>query len=187
MDFLDRASRFVQDVGENVVNSARSVGSSVLNAGSEQRELAGLKVQLDAVNKKLDAYYSRIGRKYVEYMENCATEESFSVEEIVEQMKSDLAQKAEIEAKIAAKEQEIRDMEVERERQRAQERFDREKKKLEDALRMDVITVEEYEEKLAKAQKRLDHFRELRKLELQYTMQIITKEEYEKKVEAILG
>ena len=58
---------------------------------------------------------------------------------------------------------------------------------LDKALEMDIISTEEYEEKLARAQKRLDNFEALKKVELQYQMDIISREEYEEKIRAILG
>lgn len=186
MDLFDKATRIAQNVGENVVNSAKNVGGYIKNTTAEQRELAGLKIQLDTVTKKLDTYYAEIGKKYVEYVENFSAEESFNVDDILEQMKPDLELKAETEGKLAEKEQAARDAETERAKARAQEKFDREKRKLEEALRLDIITVDEYNDKLDLAQKKLDNFDILRKIDLQYDMQIITKEEYEAKVNEIL-
>ncbi len=184
MDLFNKASQIAQSVGENVVNSAKTV-SYKLNASPEQRELAGLKIQLSNVTKKLDTYYTEIGKKYVAYVNDNSTG-TFTVEDIIEKMTPELELVAELEEKIQQKQQEIKDNELERARQKAQDEFDREKEKLETALTIDIITVEEYTEKLETAKKKLDNFDALRKLELQYKMQIITKEEYDAKVSAIL-
>ncbi len=186
MDFFDRASQIAQSVGENVVNSARNVGTTIKYSTPEKRELAGLKVQLECVNKKLDGYYIMIGRRYTEYIENLATENSFDVSDILEDMKPELENKSEIEDAIAKKEQQIKNAEKEAARMKAQEAYEHECQKLENALRMDVITVEEYEEKVALAQKKYENYDILRKLKMQLSMQIITKEEYIEKVKAIL-
>ena len=52
---------------------------------------------------------------------------------------------------------------MERERKKAQEHFDSEKKKLDKARELDVISEEEYDEKLAKAMKKLENFDILKK------------------------
>lgn len=187
-DFFNRASQVAQNVGHNVVNSAKNVGSSIFNTSPEQRELAGLKVQLEAVSKKLEGYYAQIGKKYVEYIENITvTDEPFAVEDILDLMKAEVELKAELENKISEKEKQFRNAEVERARVKAQEEFDREQAKLESALKMEIITVVEFDEKLAVAQKKLDNFDALRKLEIQYNMQIISKDEYDAKVKDILS
>jgi len=49
-----------------------------------------------------------------------------------------------------------------------------------------VISFDEYEEKLAKAQRKFDNFETLKKIQMQYEMDIITKEEYEDKVRNVL-
>ena len=186
MDLFDKATKIAQDVGETVVNSAKNVGDYLKFTSNDQRELAGLKVQLDKVNKSLDSYYAQIGKKYVDYMKNAANEEPFNVDDILQQMDDDFQLKADTEIKIAEKEQAIKDSEKDRAKARAKEKFDREKKKLEEALRLDIISVDEYNEKLDAAQKRYDNFETLRKYEMQYNMQIITKEEYDEKVNELL-
>ena len=184
MDLFNKATQIAQNVSENVVNSAKTV-SYKLNASPEQRELAGLKIQLDSVTKKLDTYYTEIGKRYIEYV-NGGSLEAFDVEDIIAKMNPELELIAELEEKIQNKQQEIKDNELELAKQKAQDEFKKEKDKLETALTLDIITVDEYTEKLETAQKKLDNFDILRKLELQYRMQIITKDEYEEKVNAIL-
>ena len=48
--------------------------------------MAGLKVQLDMINKKLEVYYAAIGKRYVEYVENVTTDSTFDVSDILENM-----------------------------------------------------------------------------------------------------
>ena len=61
-----------------------------------------------------------------------------------------------------------------------------EKRKLDKAKDLDIITDLEYEEKLEKARKRFDNFEMLKKVQMQFEMDIITREEYEEKVRNIL-
>ena len=138
------------------------------------------------INKKLETYYAAIGKRYVEYVENLTTDTTFDVSDILESMKEDLDRKAKAEAAIAEKERSLKDAEAAKAKSMAQEKFDREKKKRERALAMDIITVDEYNEKLAAAQKKLDNYEILKRYEMQLAMQIITKEEYDEKVNEIL-
>lgn len=186
MDLFEKASKAVQNVGENVVNSAKSVGNTIFSTLPEQKDLAGLKIQLNTVTNSLEAYYAQIGRRYMEYIKEYRTE-AFDVNDILNEMSEKLKTKAELESEIEEKELEIKNAVLNREKQKAQEEFDRCKAKLENALTMGIITVDEYQEKLAKAQKKLDNFDILRKIELQYKMQIITKQEYEEKIKNVLG
>ncbi len=186
MDLFDKAAKVAQDVGETVVNSAKSVGDYLKFTNSDQRDYAGLKVQLDKVNKELETYYAQIGKRYVDYVKAPASQGSFNVDDLLDQMESLMELKAETEQKIAEKEQSIRDAEKEKARLKALERFEREKKRLEDALRMDIISVEEYNEKVFIAQKKYENYETLRKYDMQLNMQIITKEEYDAKVNELL-
>ena len=110
MDLFDKAAKVAQDVGETVVNSAKSVGDYLKFTNSDQRDYAGLKVQLDKVNKELETYYAQIGKRYVDYVKAPASQGSFNVDDLLDQMESLMELKAETEQKIAEKEQSIRDI-----------------------------------------------------------------------------
>ena len=176
MDFFDKAT-----------NIAKNVGSTIYNTTKEQSELAGLNVQLSVVEKKLTEDYAEIGRRYVAYIDNCETDDVFDVTDIVERMKPSLEKKTDILSQIAVKEQEIRARNDERNRKKSQAEFDAYKKKLDKALELDVISEEDYERKIAVAQKKLDNYNVLRRIEMQYEMGIITKEECDEKVKEILS
>lgn len=187
MDFFNKASKVAKSVGDNVVSSAKNVGSTIYTSTKEQSELAGLRIQATVVEKQLDAYYAEIGKKYVEYVKQCDMEVAFNVDDIMEQLQPDLDKLTDIKVQIAEKEEQIKQNNLERERKKVQDEFDAVKRKLDKALEMDIITEFEYEEKLATAQKKVDNFEQLHKIELQYEMDIITKEEYDAKVKALLG
>lgn len=175
MDFFDKATR-----------KAKEVGNTIGNVTREQTEAANMKIQRAAVEKRLENHYAEIGRKYVAYIENSYQEDAFDVSDIIEQIKPELERIAEIDEQIRQREQKVRESNIEKDRRKAQEQFDSVQKKLSKALEMDIISTEEYEEKLAKAQRKLDNFEALKKVELQYQMDIISREEYEEKVRAIL-
>lgn len=186
MDFFDKATKVAKDVGNSVKTTAVNVGNSISNITKEQSELAGLKLQKSNIDKKLNSAYAEIGRKYVEYIQQCDTGILFDVSDIVEEMKPDLEKIAELDAQIADMDHQIRQNNLDRERKKAQDIFDSEQKKLDKALDMEIITNEEYNEKLAAAQKKLDHFELLKKIDMQLEMGIISKVEHEEKVRNIL-
>ena len=175
------------DLFDKATNIAKNVGSTIYNTTKEQGELAGLNVQLSVIEKKLAEDYAEIGRRYVAYIENCETDDVFDVNDVVERMKPSLEKKADLLSQIAVKEQEIRARSDERNRKKAQAEFDAYKKKLDKALELDVISEEDYERKIACAQKKLDNYNVLRRIEMQYEMGIITKEECDEKVRDILA
>ena len=67
-----------------------------------------------------------------------------------------------------------------------QREFDAEKSKLDKALKMDVISQEEYNEKLSKESLKLENFDQIRKVKKQYEMDLISKEEMTSKL-LVLG
>ncbi len=186
MDFFDKATRVAKNVGDNVVNSAKSVGTTIYNATKEQSELASLNVQLAAVERKLEADYCEIGKRYVEYIGVCETGAAFDVDDIIAKMQPNLEKKAELKTQICEKETQIKESNAQKAKKKAVEEYEVEKNKLEKALEMDIITKEEYEAKLAAAQKKLDNYEQLRKVKMQLEMDIISRKEYEAKVHEIL-
>ncbi len=106
--------------------------------------------------------------------------------DILEAINPDLEKVSEITEQISQKDQQVRQHSIEKDRKKALDQFESERRKLDKARDLDVITYEEYEEKLAKAQKKFDNFEALKKIQMQYEMDIITREEYEEKVRNVL-
>ncbi len=175
MNLFDKTTRAVKEVGSTIGNATR-----------EQTELANLKIQKAAIEKKLESKYAEIGKRYVTYISDTFQVGAFDVTDILDEMNPDLEKLSEIVEQTTQKEQQVRQNSMERERKKAQEHFDSEKKKLDKARELDVISEEEYDEKLAKAMKKLENFDILKKIQMQYEMEIITREEYEEKVKNIL-
>ena len=187
MDMFEKATRAVKEVGENVIDSARNIGTSIYSSSKEQSELAGIKVQKSVIEKKLQESYAEIGKRYVSYMNHADASDAFDVSDILEVMQPELDKLAEIEAALEEKEQNAKKMEEERRQKRAQDDFNEEKAKLDRALSMDIISQEEYDDKFAVVQKKLDNYEQLRKIDMQLQMGIISKEEHREKISKILG
>ncbi len=182
MDLFNKAAKAAREVGNSVV----SMGNAISGVSKEQTELANLKIQKSVVERKMEGQYAEIGKKYIAYVSNTSNTSPFDVQEVLDAMQPNLEKIAEIDAQIAEKERVIKENNAERDRKRAQEQYEAEKRKLDRAKELDVITEAEYDEKLAAAQKKLDNFELLRRVEMQYDMDIITREEYEEKIRSIL-
>lgn len=171
MDFFDKTSKVVKEIS---------------NVTKEQTELANLKIQKAAIEKKLENQYAAIGKRYVAYIADSFRTTPFDVSDILDAINPDLEKVAEIAEQISQKDQQVRQHSMEKDRKKALDVLENEKRKLDRARDLDVITAEEYVEKLEKAQKKFDNFETLKKIQIQYEMDIITKEEYEEKVKNVL-
>ena len=171
MDLFDKTNRAGKEIG---------------NATREQTELANLKIQKAAIEKRLEGQYAEIGRRYVAYIADTFRTEPFDVTDILDVINPDLEKIAEIVDQVEQKEQQFRQHSIEKDRKKALEQFESEKRKLDKARDLDIISELEYDEKLTKARKRYDNFEMLKKIQMQLEMDIITREEYEEKVQNIL-
>lgn len=126
--------------------------------------------------------------------EDKVTEESdedeepvFDVSDFLTIIKQDQAKKKELENQLAEVEKRAKQNTLLREKTKAEESFEQEKGVLDKALAMEIISKEEYEQKLNIARKKVESFEEIKKIEQQFEMGIITKEEKDEKINAILN
>lgn len=111
----------------------------------------------------------------------------FDVSDFLTIIKQDQAKKKELENQLAEVEKRAKQNTLLREKTKAEESFEQEKGVLDKALAMEIISKEEYEQKLKIARKKVENFEEIKKIEQQFEMGIITKEEKDEKINAILN
>ena len=111
----------------------------------------------------------------------------FDVSDFLTIIKQDQAKKKELENQLAEVEKRAKQNTLLREKTKAEESFEQEKGVLDKALAMEIISKEEYEQKLNIAKKKVENFEEMKKIEQQFEMGIITKEEKDEKINAILN
>lgn len=111
----------------------------------------------------------------------------FDVSDFLTIIKQDQAKKKELENQLAEVEKRAKQNTLLREKTKAEESFEQEKSVLDKALAMEIISKEEYEQKLNIARKKVENFEEIKKIEQQFEMGIITKEEKDEKINAILN
>lgn len=177
MGMFDKIQKTAKSVGSSVSKTAGKMGSNVVVATQEQEEIVSLRSQITVINQELDSAYTQIGRKYVEYVAETNEMPGIDVSDILKMIDPKLTKKQDLEKKIIQLEKEIKQKKVVRERAAAEEEFLAEKQKLDKALAMDLLTQEEYDQRISAARKRVDNFEEIRKVEQQAEMGLITNEE----------
>lgn len=185
MGLFDKVAKTAGSIGSSVATSAAKVGSSAVVATQEQGELVSLKSQINVINQELDAAYAQIGRKFVDYVIESGEMPGIDVSDILKLIDPKLTKKKELEAEIIKIEKEIKEKNVLRDKQQAEANFLKEKEKLDKALAMDLLSQEEYDEKLAVAKKLVDNFEAIRKIEQQAEMGLITEAEKQAKLAAL--
>lgn len=187
MGLFDKVTKTTANIGRSVVSSAAGVGSAAKVAVQEQQELVSLRSQLNVIQKELDASYVQIGRKYVEYVLESGEMPGIDVSDLLKLMDPQLSRQQELEKEIIRVEKEIKEKTAIRDKKQAEEDFLAEKKKLDKALAMEVLTQEEYDVRLAIAKKKVEHFEEIRRIEQQADMGLISKEEKLERINALLN
>ncbi len=182
MALFDKISKTASNVGRSVSKTAGNIGSSAAVATQEQTELVALRSNVNVINQELEAAYTQIGRKYVDYVVETGDMPGINVADTLKMMEPKLEKKNELEKKIIQLEKEIKQKTVLRDKAIEEEKFLEEKQKLDKALGMDLLTQEEYDEKIAIARKRVDNFEAIRKLEQQAEMGLITNAEKDEKI-----
>ena len=184
---FEKATKAVKEVGGNVIDSAKNIGTSIYSTSKEQGEIAGLKVQRSVLEKKLQESYAVIGKRYYEYINNSEGEDSFDVSDVIDKMQPEMEKIKEIDNTLLEKELIEKKLEEERRHKKALDAYESDKAQLDKALRMDILTQEEYDEKMVVVKKKYDNHEQLRKIEMQLQMGIIDREEYELKVNKVLS
>ncbi len=151
--------------------------SSVATVAKEQTELATLKAEINVIDKELNASYSMVGKKFVEYVIETQEMPGIDVSDILKWIDPKVSRKKELEEEIIVVEKRNKEQKLLREKQQAEQEYIEEKEKLDKALAMDIIDEDIYNSKLSVHKKKLDNFEAIRKLELQVDMGIITEEE----------
>ncbi len=174
-------------IGSAAAATATNVGSSVATAAKEHSELAGLKAEINVIEKELDASYVMIGRKYVEYVIESGEMPGIDITDILKMIDPKMTRKQELQEKVIELEKRIKEQDALRDKQAAEAEYIAGKEKLDKALAMGVLDQADYDVKLSALQKKRDNFEIMRKLEQQVQMGIITEEEKNAKLFEILN
>ena len=175
-------AEFVADMDDAEPETAENEAAEATESSEvidEVKEEAIDEVKAEAADETVD-----------EAKEEAADEDEepvFDVSDFLTIIKQDQAKKKELENQLAEVEKRAKQNTLRREKTKAEESFEQEKGVLDKALAMEIISKEEYEQKLNIARKKVENFEEIKKIEQQFEMGIITKEEKDEKINAILN
>lgn len=175
-------AEFVADMDDAEPETAENEAAEATESSEvidEVKEEAIDEVKAEAADETVD-----------EAKEEAADEDEepvFDVSDFLTIIKQDQAKKKELENQLAEVEKRAKQNTLLREKTKAEESFEQEKGVLDKALAMEIISKEEYEQKLNIAKKKVENFEEIKKIEQQFEMGIITKEEKDEKINAILN
>lgn len=165
-------AEFVADMDDAEPETAENEAAEATESSEvidEVKEEAIDEVKAEAADETVD-----------EAKEEAADEDEepvFDVSDFLTIIKQDQAKKKELENQLAEVEKRAKQNTLLREKTKAEESFEQEKGVLDKALAMEIISKEEYEQKLNIARKKVENFEEIKKIEQQFEMGIITKEE----------
>jgi hypothetical protein len=182
MGLFDKVKTVASSVGNAATDAAATVGGTAMTSAKENTKLLAIKGEIAAIDSQLDIAYAQIGKKYVEQAAATGNVTDIGVMDILNTIEPKLDKKAELEDELIKIEKQLKDQLIMTEKANAQRVFDEEKAKLDKALKMGVMTQDEYNEGMAKAQKKLDNFDQIRRLKGQLSMGVITKSEFEAKM-----
>ena len=175
-------AEFVADMDDAEPETAENEAAEATESSEvidEVKEEAIDEVKAEAADETVD-----------EAKEEAADEDEepvFDVSDFLTIIKQDQAKKKELENQLAEVEKRAKQNTLLREKTKAEESFEQEKGVLDKALAMEIISKEEYEQKLNIARKKVENFEEIKKIEQQFEMGIITKEEKDEKINALLN
>ena len=182
MGLFDKVKTVASAVGSAAGDAAANVGGNALTSAKENAKLVALKGEIAAIDSQLDIAYTQIGKKYVEQAAKTGDVSDIGVMDILTGIEPKMNKKTTLEDEIIQIEKELKDQLLMTEKANAQRSFDDEKNKFDKALKMDVMSQDEYDTNMAKAQKKLDNFDAIRRLKQQLSMDIITKSDFEDKM-----
>ena len=183
MAFFDNLKVMTNSVTKSATNLMNSVATEV----KEQDDMARINREMSAIDTEIDAAYTQIGRKYVDYAIKNQEVTGLDVTDLLKILEPKLARKAELDAELIAIQKRLKDMALLQEKNKLESEFPLEKEKLDRALAMDVITQLEYDQKVKQYRKRIDFFNDIKKIEQQFDLGIITTAEKERKLDAIFN
>lgn len=178
----------------NLKNTASSLGkaaSNFVNTGAtdakDAAELDSIKKELASIDSDINSGYTQIGKKYVDYVIKTNEMPGIDVSDVLNMLSPKFERKEELETKLIEIEKRKKDRTLLQEKSAVEAEVQQEVDKLDKALRMDLISQDEYDTKVARLNKRIDNFEAIKKAEQKCSMGITTPAERDAEIEALLS
>ena len=165
MGLFNKIKTQASTIGSNISDSTSKLGSDIATSAKENAKLSAIRAEITSIEGQLNIGYKDIGKKYVEnLLANQGENVEVTLQEPLARIEPLLEKKIELEDEAIEIEKKIKDQIIIQEKAIFQKEYDQEKEKLEKAVKLDVLSKEEMEEKLAKARLKLDNFDSIRSL-----------------------
>ena len=186
MGFFGKLKTQASSIGNSIGDAGSKLSGDILTSSKENAKLIAIKGEIASIDGNLDIAYKEIGKKYVEHIAKTGEYFEIGVKDTLKHIEPKLEKKEELENELIEIEKKLKDQLIMQEKAIFQKEFDEEKGNLDKALKMDIISEDDYKAKLLIIQSKLDNFEEIRKVKKQYEMELITEEELEEKL-SLLG
>lgn len=187
MGLFDRIKTTAAGVGSSLAKGTGKIAGKATVEAKEAAKIVAVKADIAAVQAEIDTGYVAIGKLYVEKLLAGMEITDFGASATLKLLEPKLEKKMALEKELGALEKALADSQVLQERQLVQNEVDEIKAKLDKAKAMGAISDEDYAARLAKANKKLDHFDDIRMLKKQKELGLLTSDEFDAKVNALLA
>jgi len=183
MGLFDNLKAATKATTESLSKAANAAVSTVVTASRENAKLNNIKTEIISIDGELDAAYKQIGEKYVEYVLKTNEMPGIDVSDILKFMEPKLEKKDELKKELIEIEKRLKDQVILQEKSQLEEQFKLQKESLDKALAMNIMSEQEYDEKLMKFRKKIDNFEAIRNTRKQYELRIISYDELQSKIQ----
>jgi len=187
MGLFDRVMTTASGIGSSIAKGATQVAGKATVEAKEQAKIVAVKADIAAVQAEIDTAYVSIGKAYVDAAIAGKEVGDIGAGPTLKLIEPKLEKKMELEKELIELEKALSDSQILQERQLVQAEVDAEKEKLDKAKAMGAITEADYNERLAKAGKKLEHFDDIRMLKKQKELGLLNDDEFNQKVNALLA
>ena len=187
MGLFDRVMTTASGIGSSLAKGVAQVAGKATVEAKEQAKIAAVKADIAAVQAEIDTGYVAIGKAYVDAAIAGKEVSDIGVGPTLKLIEPKLEKKMALEKELIELEKALADSQILQERQIVQAEVNAEKEKLDKAKAMGAITEADYNARLAKANKKMEHFDEIRMLKKQKELGLINDAEFNQKVEALLA
>lgn len=182
----DKFFSIVNDGFNEIIKVVTDTSKNLSNTMKAQEEINSLERELQENSKKLECLYAQLGEIYYKNLSKTEEENIFEIDEILPLIKDRINNETKIRENIVKAENNLKDIKKSIEKQKLKDEFNKKKEKLDNALKENIINQEEYDEKLASYQHKLDLSDEIIRIKEQYNLSIINEEERDLKIDNLL-
>ncbi len=176
-----KSSKWTKKIG-NTINSF----SGYVFQNKEQTKIDELENEKKVLVEDIENAYKSIGRIFVNNLDE-GKESSDGTQDYLKALREKKSRIKDLEKKIIEIKKNMINQTILKEKEELQAEFEKEKEKLDEALKMELITQDEYQQKIHERKVYIDHFDEIRKIKKQKDMNIISNEEMEEKIQKIVS